>query len=506
MKKLLLYTLSIALVIVSCEEFLDVKPTNQADAGSAIGTPADAQVMMNGLMRSMSSLVYYGRDMFLYADSKGGDLCVGGRGRGYDGLYVFNHSQTLNSGGDFWSQIYFCVTLANNLIINIQKMIEEGKGSAALNHTLAQALTARAIFYYDLVRLWGKPYDMDRNSYGVPLNLEVLDATAQPTRASVAEVYTQILADLNAAVPLFNRTQRNNGFINYYANVAMQARIHLQMQNYAAALTAAEDVIQNGGYALYTNENWITSWSRQFQSESIFELHHLPTELGGTTGSLGAMMIHTQSTLTAWNYFIASTSFLERLGEDPADIRWGLMDLDEKAKESPSSVQYIENRQGCCYKYVGGISVRATYDTGTIALGDGKSTRTAVNIKVIRLSEIYLIAAEAALGANNRDKAATYLQAIRKRAPNLEPATAANVTLQMVKDERSKELLMEGHRFFDMLRWNETIVYDSDWLSQSPVTSRPESIDRTYFKAIYPITQNEINANPAIASQQNPGY
>jgi len=499
MKKILLYTLSCALIISSCDGFLDVKPTNQAEAKSSVGTVADAQVMMNGIMRNfVSGSSYYGLYMFLYADAKGGDYCVGGRGRGYDGLYVFSQTPQSGSLSGMWNQIYYCLALINNLVTNIDIMNEAGKGSADLNHIKAQALTARALCYFNLVRLYGKPYSMDKNALGVPLVLKVLDASAQPTRATVGEVYNQIVADLSAAVPLFKKAQRDNGYINYFACIAIQAKVHLEMQNYPSALAAAEEIITTGtAYTLYTNANWLTSWSRQYQSESIFELTILPTEAdGGRGGSIGSTICYDKKApaATSWNYYIASDTFLTRLNEDPDDIRLGLMDFDEKSE--PGAMDYTPGRKGCCYKYLGGVSLP----------GDGKSTITAVNVKVIRLSEIYLIAAEAALLSQNKAKAATYLQAIRKRSPNLAPATEANVTLKMIQDERSKELFGEGHRFFDMMRWNETIVYSSDYRSQSPVTTRPASIDRTYFKAVLPIDIGEINANPAIASQQNPGY
>ncbi len=136
--------------------------------------------------------------------------------------------------------------------------------------------------------------------------------------------------------------------------------------------------------------------------------------------------------------------------------------------------------------------------------GDGKTTGTAVNLKVIRLSEIYLIAAEAAL-STDATKAATYLNAIRKRAPLLVPATALTVTLDMILDERSKELYGEGHRFFDMIRLNKSITFNDDIIAIS-VPTRPKTIDRSFYKTILPISQTEINANPGIGAQQNSGY
>ena len=75
----------------------------------------------------------------------------------------------------------------------------------------------------------------------------------------------------------------------------------------------------------------------------------------------------------------------------------------------------------------------------------------------------------------------------------------------MIIDERSKELFAEGQRFFDMIRLNRTIEFNDDFQSV-PVSDRPKTIDRTFYKIVLPISQDEINANPAIADQQNPGY
>ena len=141
-------------------------------------------------------------------------------------------------------------------------------------------------------------------------------------------------------------------------------------------------------------------------------------------------------------------------------------------------------------------------------LGD-KGVASSTNIKVIRLSEIYLLAAEAALNLPTPDKtkASNYLNAIRKRAPALAPSTPVNVTMSMIEDERSKELFAEGHRYFDMIRWNKNIEFNDDFIYPAVIISHREKIiNRTFYKTILPIPQNEIDANPKIAEQQNPGY
>ena len=170
-------------------------------------------------------------------------------------------------------------------------------------------------------------------------------------------------------------------------------------------------------------------------------------------------------------------------------MRWGVMDNDEYWSETGTT------HRGACYKYLGGLSMP----------GDGKESYTAVNIKIIRLSEVYLIAAEAALHTGDRDGAAGYLNAIRCRAPKLAPATAETVSDDMILDERSKELFGEGQRFFDMIRMNRSIEYNDD-LTNVPVSHRKKTIDRTFGGIVLPISQDEINANPSLADEQNDYY
>ena len=486
MKKISILLLSLCLLFVaSCDGFLDVQPTDAASSESAIVNVTDAQIFMNRIMRGMTSTSYYGRLMFLYADAKGGDLALQAQGRGDDALYVFSHVPTSAYGG-FWNQIYACLMQVNVLIENVDRIIDEGNSSAALLTVKGQALTLRALMHFDLVRLYGKPYTMDRSSLGVPLALEPIQADAQPTRASVDEVYTQIIKDLRDAEPLFATRTRVNGYVNYFGNQAILARAYLYMERYTEALAAAENVINSNVYTLYTNANWVGSWRLQHGTESILELVMNVGEADATTTSLGYYLRRANHGAANLGNFVCSDYLLERMYQDPEDVRLGIRAADSYLVPRP---------HGCCYKWSGDINLG----------GDGKGSATAVNIKLIRLSEVVLIAAEAALGANNREKAADYLNRIRRRAPNLEPATAATVDLDMIADERSKELSSEGHRFFDMMRWNRSVTFNDDiMVTQTIITHRAKTIDRTFHRTILPISQDEMNANPAMV--QNPGY
>lgn len=480
----------ISSVLVSCDDFLDMQPTQSGSADGAVATVADAEVAMNGIMRAMTSSSYYGRNFLLYADAKGGDLTIYSAGRGNDALYSFNHTANSGSYSALWRQGYYCVLQVNTLLNNIA-LVEDADSNEDFSYVKGQAYALRALFYFDLVRLYGLPYNYNKDSYGVPVVTEPIEATAQPTRASVKDTYAQILSDLGTAVSLMaDDKSTRDGFMSYYAAVALTAKVKLYMEDYEGALKAADEVISSGKYSLYKPEDWADSWSKQFGSESLLELAITPEEADLGSASLGYYYMRYGHKSGAQGWFLASDYFLDRLGEDPDDVRWAVMDNDEYWYDTDIP------RSGACYKYIGGTSLS----------GDGKATASAVNIKILRLSEVYLIAAEAALHSSaGADKAAEYLNAVRCRAPHLAPADASTISDDMILDERSKELFGEGNRFFDMIRLNRTIEFNDDFMSV-PVSTREKSIDRTFYKIVLPISQDEINANPAIASQQNPGY
>lgn len=477
------------LAFTACSEFLNVEPSNQADSSTSIQSAADAEVMINGLMRKLTSSSYYGREFLLYGDAKGGDLTIFTAGFGGNALYYFSHSQTSNAYSGFWSSGYNSLLQANNIIENINKLKEAGS-TEDLDDFLGQALTVRALIHFDLVRLYGKPYNMDKASYGVPVVTAPVDAKARLLRNTVEEVYNQVVADLNAAAPLLSKSV-NNGYINYYANQALLSRVYLYMENYSGALTAAQNVINGGKYTLYTPSKWVSSWASQFCSESILELGVYVNEADLGTSSPGCYLRrkgHGSSSING--NFMASQYWLNIMGTN--DVRWGVMDWDQATNDEG---EYYH--KGACYKYSGSVDLD----------GDGKGSSTAINIKVIRLSEVYLIAAEAALQSNNKAQAAEYLNAISKRDPDVAPYTASTVSVDAILLERRKELFCEGHLFHDMCRLNKTITFDDDYFGNGTTSPYRElTIDRTFNKCRLPISQDEINANPEIEAQQNPGY
>ena len=265
----------------------------------------------------------------MYGDAKGGDLTIYSAGRGLDAFYTFNHEPNSGSYSSFWSRGYYCILQVNSLLSNIKEQEEKGNVED-FSYVKGQALTLRALFYFDLVRLYGLPYNYNKASYGVPNVTEPLTVQAQPTRATVEENYRQILQDLSdGATFLSGDKSVQDGYVGYYANIALQARVKLYMEDYDGALTAAKEVIESGKYTLYTPEAWTASWSKQFGSESILELGITTEESDLGTSSLGFYLMCYGQLKNAMGWYLASDYFLDRLGEDETDVRWGVMDNDE---------------------------------------------------------------------------------------------------------------------------------------------------------------------------------
>ncbi len=112
---------------------------------------------------------------------------------------------------------------------------------------------------------------------------------------------------------------------------------------------------------------------------------------------------------------------------------------------------------------------------------------------------MYLIAAEASLPTNEVD-ALTYVNAITSRRGATPIASTGAQLFEDIITERRKELAFEGDRFHDLQRLKRTINRSTNY----PASSR--TIAYTVFRRLFPIPQGEVDANPNIKPQQNPGY
>lgn len=500
----LTFTLLAALGLPSCNGFLDMEPTTAKYAPNSILDVNDAQIAINGVYRIMTSSSYYGRDMLLYGDFKGGDFGLVTTGIAGDGLYFFTHSQSSSTYSGFWTTGYSIILQANNIIENIESgnvAVPTADDQTKLDNIKGQALAVRALVHFDLTRLYGYPYLKNNGTgWGAPVVTKVLPASTKVGRNTVAECYTQIIQDLKDAQFLLS-VDKKVGYISRNSAKALLARVYLYKGDWDNAYTLAQDVINNGGYTPYTAANWVDSWSKQGGSESIFEIIISPSENDlGRNSPRGYLAPRNGSGRNDLGPMMVSDQFLPLLTTYPDDKRWSLFGLDEfgNGRTSSSPIE-LRGRRGWLMKYE----------------SDGKLPASAVNIKVIRLSEVLLIGAEAAIKKSTPDlaSAAKWINIVRDRNPVLAANPLADTdtpaTLQNeVMLQRRIELIGEGHRFFDVLRNPGGVITftDGGYFNDIPNGGRGSSIDWNFGKIILPIFDNEMNANPAIRDQQNDAY
>ena len=494
----------LAASLSSCvNDWLDVAPSDGTDADAALTSSSDLAAARTGMYEALkgnSNLVdYYGQQFFVYGDVHAGDDYqynnLGGSNRAsfyYDMNYqtASEFSSRTSSSNVAWKSPYIVIGRANRIIAAAEggALSDAAEAKATIDQYAAEAKVLRALAHFDLVRIYGKPYTEDQGaSLGVPLVTEVLESNAKPARSTVAEVYTQVVKDLTEAISSNAlATETEPGYVSVWGAKAILSRVYLNMGDYANALSVAEDIIKNSGAALWTRDQYFKAWdaSTPNESEFLFRLN-----VAGSTDSNDLNGIGNLQQRDGYKEMVATKKFVDMLTSDPEDVRNDMFLPATAAKEV------------------------ATYGTNKVYLnklrGQGGNLRNVTIVPIIRLSEVYLTAAECAFRNNDKTKAVEYLNDLVKNRTTTEAslATVDNITLERILIERRKELIGEGQRYFDALRNNETITRytseaDKGW--HKTLSKDAQSFDRDYFKAIAAIPQAEINANPNI--KQNTGY
>ena len=494
----------LAASLSSCvNDWLDVAPSDGTDADAALTSSSDLDAARTGMYKALkgnSSLVdYYGQQFFVYGDVHAGDDYqynnIGGSNRAsfyYDMNYqtASEFTSSTSSSTVTWKSPYIVIGRANRIIAAAEggALSDAAEAKATIDQYAAEAKVLRALAHFDLVRIYGKPYTEDQGaSLGVPLVTEVLESNAKPARSTVAEVYTQVVKDLTEAISSNAlATETEPGYVSVWGAKAILSRVYLNMGDYANALSVAEDIIKNSGAALWTRDQYFKAWDAGTPNESEF-LFRL--NVSGSTDNNDLNGIGNLQGRDGYKEMVATKKFVDMLSADANDVRNDMFLPATADKEV------------------------AAFGTNKVYLnklrGQGGNLRNVTIIPIIRLSEVYLTAAECAFRTNDKAKAVEYLNDLVKNRTTSASAlaTESDITLDRILIERRKELIGEGQRYFDALRCNETIVrYTSDadkgW--HKTLSKEAQSFDRDYFKAIAAIPQAEINANPNI--KQNTGY
>lgn len=452
-------------VLSSCKkDFVELVSPTSLTPSQALSTEADLKVALYGVYAGLRNVDLYGRSLPIIGDIMADNA--------YQSTLNTNRYTFFNDYSDvkgvtatdgnvngIWTAAYSTILRANNIINSTIP------SNANVNQYKGEAYALRALCYFNLVRVFSKPYTDDPNALGVPL-ITVYNPDLKPARNKVSEVYSLIISDLNNAYSLMT-TYTNSSMFSKYAAKALQAKVYLNMGDKANAKTAALDVINNGGFTPLTAASHASYWANStIRTDKVETLFEVSSDAVGNLAFDALSYIYSQ----AGNYGdILCSSDLFAL-YDAVDVRKALY---------PTGI-----RAGLNSVFVNKYPVIS---------GDLSDT------KVIRLSEVYLIAAEASLPTNEAD-AQTYVNFITSRR-GVTPILSTGAQLfEDVITERRKELAFEGDRFFDMQRLKRDIVRSTNY----PATSR--TVPYTVFRRIQPIPQVEIDANPSIKPQQNTGY
>ena len=428
---------------------------------------------------------------------------------------------------DFYRAQYQGIARCNLAIKYISQM-EIGTDSiftpTMKNNLLGEAHYLRAYYYFRLVRVFA----------GVPITTEVIDNSDNwgVPRASTEQVYNLILEDLTKAnymLPVRSAMKAEDlGRATKGAAQAMLLKVNLYMASpywnkqltqdaatyYAAAKQWGDSIIASGEYSLCPNYEDNFTLVGENGPESIFEIQYMEVPWGDygegfgfTAGSFTQILTRSRSSLIGggWGFNHPTQNLYDEF--EAGDIRRDVAILNpaDSLIETPSveiylGSRYLNNKYGM-YR-----------DPAAQGGGFGKwslhATRGPLNNRQIRYADVLLMYAEACLGAGDEASARAYINKVRQRVGLADVATADNATL---RHERRVELAMEGHRWFDLVRWegvagNGLKAHMDAYKANE--TQEAQSHIQEFVAGkheIFPIPQEEIQLNP-IEMKQNNGY
>ncbi|MBR5907200.1 MAG: RagB/SusD family nutrient uptake outer membrane protein [Bacteroidales bacterium] len=476
MKKIfsILLVAVLTISLSSCKGFLDKEPTDSVVAENALATLEDAGVAVNGMYTLLKYYTVYGNYMIQMGDMRA-DLLVPSEGTYITYSYDYDPSQ--NSYFTLWRNYYSTITRANAIIQNIDKLEVPADKQAIKDDYLGQAYAVRAFCYFDLARLYGRPYRFDNGASlgAVLITTPVSPSEARIPRSTVAETYAQIEADLATALPLLSKA-KNLGHFNYWAAEFLKAKVALYKGDNETAYSAAKDVITNSPYSLIPRDNYLASWAQVGNDESIFEgLVNLQSAIDGDNGFGGSFYYSLWFGYTNTGASVVPTkAWRDMFALTPNDIR-----INWIAYDDPNSGEGKHTGEYWLKKFIG--------NTGFTAFLN--------NPRFMRLAEAYFIAAEAGMNSGKGDAANLLLQVAQRADPTV---TSIAATMENIEIQRKKELIGEGDRFFDLMRRNGSYVKNDP---HNPFnTALTWSDDRV----MLPISSDERIIYPEL--EQNPGY
>lgn len=450
-----------AVFFASCENELNLEPKQREDASVTLSTEGGVTNVLTGAYALAANGNAYGGRILLYADLLGvtGSLSTTDlRWRGSFGELRQMYIKTMQSNNVIiegtYARCYSIINAANTVIENIDKVKDPDKQA----RMIGEANFLKSLAYFDLVRFFAKPYvsGQANSQLGVVIRPNAIydfNADLSKERSTVDEVYKVIIDGLNLAYT--NLPEENSFYADKYAARALLARVYLQQGNYALARDAANDVIENSGHSLSA------TYAGAFNHETDKE------------EDVFAIQITKQTGLNDMVTFYASEGNGGRGGD--FTVRDAYLD---KFTSPDDRADFIYENE----------------DNGRILTS--KFTDQFGDVAIIRLSEMYLIRAEANLRAGTAlgNTPLDDINIVRSRA---NADDLASVTVDDILLERELELGMEGFLIHDIRRTKRSIDISTDGDGSDILLYDADEL-------VFPIPLSETDANKKIT--QNPGY
>lgn len=502
MKRLAILFALCSLVFTSCE--LDKFPADKQVMDTALETLSDMEKFEVGTyaaFRSACNVVIKPSDF--QADYMN---AVNQYTNVYGGIHNWTYETNDYDIYDVWDYAYYAIANANFVLSKKDAIEYSAEEEAYFNAILGEMYFVRAMSHFIILDKFCGAYNASTataEGSGIPLMM-AFDSQAMPGRSTLEKSYEAIIGDLNEAAKLLANVAGEQSSLSINKDVvnAALARVYLSKKDYKNAYTAATSVINTKTYTLAnTAEALKEVFTYDAGSEVIFVFYSSKTELSG----FGSSQFVSDQYSRGDNYkpdMIPTQTIIDLYADN--DIRKEAYFLQtsagicEIAGEKLSTPIYLFN------KYPGNPDLQTT-----------AGTKNYVNaVKLFRVAEMYLIAAEAGLNGGGSN-AAQYLNDLRT-SRGLE--ALESVTMADVKEERVREMIFEGNRLSDLKRWGDTLLPRSNVQTAKGangadfrIVSTGPNFDQFTVKAgdfrfVWPIPANEIFANQNLASQQNPGW
>ncbi len=436
--------------------------------------------------------------MWMVKELPSGEINCGGSNSSdqppYQQLAKFLYGPSNEPISAVYETSYFGIYRANKVI---EKVTGDTDGKKIV---IAEAKVLRAYYYFELVTMFGK----------VPLVTTELKASeyAQPP-AEISAIWTQIETDLKEAIPdllvksaLIDKYGEEHAFrVTKGTAQALLGKAYLYQQKYADAVTQFNAVIQSHEYTLVKDFSQILKKETEFGSESLFEISYA-TDQGNQWSNFVWGNGRRQENNIHWQlcgprgdgYFEpGNTGLINGWGfAYPTQAIYDAFTADDTIRRRASIMSETElQAKGGDYRLDGELPydcdgfVRLKYGTwaSETDLKAQPEVNYGTNIRLIRMADVYLMAAEANYMSDGNETAAhAALDSITTRAKIAPITTSGAQLLADIKHQRMVELAFEGHHFADLIRWGDAaaVLGSKGYLAKH---------------ALYPIPQKELDLN-----------